>query len=60
LPQSYNFAGSLVLVPRDRITYLPPEESAKWLAFIVSGGVTRGRQGMIGGEDFGTTQFPKA
>jgi uncharacterized membrane protein len=59
LPQSYNFAGSLVLVPRDRITYLPPEESAKWLAFIVSGGVTRVRHGVIGGEDFSTSEFPK-
>lgn len=39
LQQSYNFAGNLVLVPRDRVTPLPPEESARWLSFIVSGGV---------------------
>jgi uncharacterized membrane protein len=43
--QSYNFAGNLILVPRDRVTPLPPEESAKWLTFIVSGGVSGGRKG---------------
>jgi uncharacterized membrane protein len=40
--QSYNFAGNLILVPRDRVTPLPPEESSKWLTFIVSGGVSGG------------------
>jgi uncharacterized membrane protein len=45
LQQSYNFAGNLVLVPRDRITPLPPNESAKWLTFIVSGGVSGGTAG---------------
>jgi uncharacterized membrane protein len=45
LQQSYNFAGNLVLVPRDRITPLPPEESSKWLTFIVSGGVSGGKRG---------------
>jgi uncharacterized membrane protein len=44
LPQSYNFAGNLILVPRDRVTALPPEESSKWLAFIVSGGISRGTE----------------
>ena len=45
LPQSYNYSGTLVVVPRNRITLLPPEESARWLSFIVSGGVSRGPQG---------------
>ena len=40
LQQSYNFAGNLVLVPRSRVTPLPPEESSRWLTFIVSGGVS--------------------
>lgn len=42
LPQSYNFGGLLVLVPRDRITPLATGDSAKIMAFIVSGGVSRG------------------
>ncbi len=42
LQQSYNFAGNLVLVPRSRVTPLPPGESSKWLTFIVSGGVSGG------------------
>jgi uncharacterized membrane protein len=44
LPQSYNFAGNLILVPRNRVTSLPPEESSKWLAFTVSGGISRGAE----------------
>lgn len=42
LPQSYNMGGYMMLVPRDRITPLASAESAKLLAFIVSGGVARG------------------
>jgi uncharacterized membrane protein len=42
IPQSYNMGGYLMLVPRDRITALPGVDSAKLLAFIVSGGVARG------------------
>ncbi len=42
MPQSYNMGGYLMLVPRDRITPLPNVESAKFLAFIVSGGAARG------------------
>ena len=42
MPQSYNMGGYIMLVPRDRITPLPTVESAKFLAFIVSGGVARG------------------
>jgi uncharacterized membrane protein len=42
MPQSYNMGGYLMLVPKDRITPLPGVDSAKLLAFIVSGGVARG------------------
>lgn len=42
MPQSYNMGGYMMLVPRDRITPLASVESAKMLAFIVSGGVARG------------------
>ena len=38
-PQSYNFAGNLLLVPRERVTPLRAD-SAAVMAFIVSGGVT--------------------
>ena len=40
-PQSYNFAGNLLLVPRDQVTALDVDGSAA-MAFIVSGGVARG------------------
>lgn len=39
LPQSYNFAGNLVLVSPERITPLDAE-SGQLMAFIVSGGIT--------------------
>jgi len=42
IPMSYNMGGYIMLVPRDRITTLPNLDSAKLLAFIVSGGVARG------------------
>ncbi len=45
LPQSYNYSGYLVVVPRSQITALPPSESSKWMAFIISGGVSRGLGG---------------
>ncbi len=62
LPQSYNYSGFLVVVPRSQIVPLPPEESSRWLAFIVSGGVSGGRPGEqhIGGEDFSLAKFPQA
>jgi uncharacterized membrane protein len=44
LPQAYNIAGNLILVPRASITPLPPNQSSKWLAFVVSGGVSRGTE----------------
>jgi len=39
LPQSYNFAGNLLIVPANRIARVKAE-SAEVMAFIVSGGVT--------------------
>src|SRR5690606_39268366 len=38
-PQSYNFAGQLVVVPTSRVTRLPAA-SSDVLAFVVSGGAT--------------------
>lgn len=42
LPQSYNFAGNLIVVPAARVTPLAAD-SAEVMAFIVSGGVSRAR-----------------
>ena len=39
LPQSYNFAGNLIVVPRDRITPVGTD-GASFVTFIVSGGVS--------------------
>lgn len=39
LPQSYNFAGQTILVPRDRVTPIAAKPSDV-LAFIVSGGIS--------------------
>lgn len=39
LPQSYNFAGSLLICPAERVTPLALD-SAEVMAFVVSGGVT--------------------
>jgi len=41
LPQSYNFAGNLIIVPRTSIETLSTD-SSKVMAFIVSGGVSGG------------------
>jgi uncharacterized membrane protein len=41
LPQAYNFAGQLVVVPRERIQALPAD-SADVMTMIVSGGVASG------------------
>lgn len=38
LPQSYNFAGNLLIVPRERVEPVDAD-SAQFMAFIVSGGV---------------------
>jgi uncharacterized membrane protein len=39
LPQSYNFAGNLIIVPRERVQPLPVS-STDVMTFIVSGGVS--------------------
>ena len=39
LPQSYNFAGNLLVVPKEQVTALSVD-SGDIMAFIVSGGVT--------------------
>ncbi len=41
LPQSYNFAGNLILVPADQVTPVSGD-SAELMSFIVSGGVSGG------------------
>lgn len=38
LPQSYNFAGNLIVVPESRVERIDAD-SAQFMAFIVSGGV---------------------
>ena len=43
LPQSYNFAGNLILVPAAQVERLTAE-SAEVMTFIVSGGVSGGDQ----------------
>lgn len=40
LPQSYNFAGNLLVVPATSVRPVPAE-SAEVMAFIISGGVTQ-------------------
>ncbi|MEM8606299.1 MAG: DUF502 domain-containing protein [Myxococcota bacterium] len=39
LPESYNFAGNLIVVPRDKVHPLDAD-GAEFMAFIMSGGVT--------------------
>jgi uncharacterized membrane protein len=39
LPESYNFAGNLIVVPRECV-HLLDADGAEFMAFIVSGGVT--------------------
>lgn len=41
LPQSYNFAGNLIIVPKDQVTPLDAD-SGDVMAFVVSGGVSAG------------------
>ncbi len=41
LPQSYNIAGNLVLVPAERVVHIEGD-SSEVMSFIVSGGVTGG------------------
>ena len=39
LPQAYNFAGNVLIVPKDRVEYVDAEP-AQFMAFVVSGGVS--------------------
>ena len=39
-PQSYNFAGSVLIVPRQHITPIDGVDSSDVMAFVVSGGVS--------------------
>ena len=39
LPQAYNFAGNVIVVPKSRVEYVDAEP-AQFLAFVVSGGVS--------------------
>jgi len=43
LPQSYNFAGNMVVVPRERVTPIEAEGS-EVLTFVLSGGVAGGKE----------------
>lgn len=43
MPQSYNFAGNLLVVPKEQVTPLSAD-SGEVMAFIVSGGVTTQKQ----------------
>jgi uncharacterized membrane protein len=42
-PQSYNFAGNLIIYPRDRVSPLDAD-SSEVMAFILSGGVSGGQK----------------
>jgi uncharacterized membrane protein len=41
-PQAINFAGNLLLLPRSRVRPLASVDQARFMAFVVSGGVVRG------------------
>jgi uncharacterized membrane protein len=41
LPQSYNFAGNLFVVPTERVQPLDAD-SSEVMAFVVSGGISGG------------------
>ncbi len=51
LPESYNFAGNLVVVPKERVHVLDAD-GAEFMAFIMSGGVTdmRGARTVVDGQ----------
>jgi uncharacterized membrane protein len=52
LPESYNFAGNLIVVPKDRVHPLDAD-GAEFMAFIVSGGVTdmKGARTVVDGQE---------
>ncbi|UJR78687.1 DUF502 domain-containing protein [Sandaracinus amylolyticus] len=39
LPQAYNFAGNVIIVPRERVEFVDADP-AQFMAFVVSGGVS--------------------
>lgn len=49
-PQSYNIAGNLIVLPRDRVQKIEAE-SAALMAFIVSGGVAGESPGHLAGSE---------
>ena len=49
-PQSYNFAGNLLVFPKDQVQALDAE-SSEVMAFIVSGGVSGGTSNGTEDED---------
>ncbi len=40
LPQAYNFAGNVIIVPRTRVEFVDADP-AQFMAFVVSGGLSR-------------------
>jgi uncharacterized membrane protein len=44
LPQSYNFAGNLIIVPRTQVVPLDDVSASKVTTFVVSGGVSTDRK----------------
>ena len=48
MPQSYGFAGHIVVVPADRVTRIDAD-AAEVMAFIISGGVTQVEKRLSGG-----------
>jgi uncharacterized membrane protein len=40
LPQAYNFAGNVIIVPKERVEFVDADP-AQFMAFIVSGGVSQ-------------------
>jgi uncharacterized membrane protein len=57
LPQAYNFAGNVVVVPRERVEFVDADP-AQFMAFIVSGGVSAmsGARTMIDASTIGGTR----
>jgi uncharacterized membrane protein len=40
LPQAYNFAGNVIIVPKERVAFVDADP-AQFMAFVVSGGVSQ-------------------
>jgi len=56
-PQSYNIAGNLIVLPRDRVQKVDAE-SAAFMAFIVSGGVAGDSPGRLAGSVAAASREP--